>query len=135
MNKENKTTDMKREEQVKEFNPFKGDGFMDEVATANNLMLAQGIMLIENGLMFLEWLGDTPNECSFDMLQVLKNRFEIFKDFAIDGTNASMFFLRASESYVKNCTANDIRKMEMNSLKGEIDKLSNNMRIVDSANR
>ncbi len=67
-----------------------------------NLMLVQGISLIEDGLTFLEWCGLMPNECSFDTLSILRDRFECFKSFALDETECNYLFVDRVKNSLEN---------------------------------
>ena len=52
----------------------------------NDLMITQGIGLIEDGLRFLEF-ADTfsKGELVSDLLTILRNRFDVFKECAVSG--------------------------------------------------
>lgn len=66
---------------------------------AQNLMLFQGISLIDDGLRFLEWCGSMPNDEVQDLFDILRSRFEIFKDYALDNDKSRhLFFSRAKKS-------------------------------------
>ncbi len=88
--------------------------------TANKLMLLQGISLIEDGIRFLQW-ADTPNENSFDMLGVLRNRFETFKEFALDNGECDKIFIDKAQVSLNNVRygqeLNEKIKSELQTLK------------------
>ncbi len=73
-----------------------------KLEVTQRLMLVQGISLIEDGLTFLEWCGLMPNECSFDTLNILRDRFECFKDFALDETECNYLFVDKSKRGLEN---------------------------------
>ena len=55
-----------------------------DLSKENQLMLLQGISLIENGFQFLEWMDDIANENSSDALMILRNRFRYYKECVFD---------------------------------------------------
>lgn len=62
--------------------------------TENQLMLLQGISLIENGLTFLEFMNDIPNENTFDAMTILKDRFQYFRECALNEGECDLFLVR-----------------------------------------
>ena len=50
------------------------------------LMLLQGISLIQDGLQFIEWVEDMPNELAHDVLSILRERFQLLQECVLDGS-------------------------------------------------
>jgi len=73
-----------------------------ELDAGHKLLLLQGISLIEDGLEFLEWMSDTPNENAFDMLAILRDRFEVFRDFALADGECDSFLIGKIKKSVGN---------------------------------
>jgi len=48
------------------------------------LMLVQGISLIQDGLQFINWT-EMPNEASYDVLNILRERFQLFRECVLEG--------------------------------------------------
>jgi len=65
-----------------------------QLETANKLMLLQGISLIENGLNFIEFMDETPNENAFDALTILRDRFEYFRECALNEGECDLFLVK-----------------------------------------
>lgn len=95
---------------------------MNNLDTADRLMLLQGIRLIEDGLHFLEWMKDVPNENSYDGLNILKDRFEFFKECALQENNCNMLILDKAKQEIKNIDTALIKE------KDNIGKLLDNLR-------
>lgn len=60
---------------------------------ATRLMLTQGISLIEDGMQFLEWMNGVPNENTRDALNILRDRFEYFKECALEDGKCDTFII------------------------------------------
>lgn len=74
----------------------------NQLSTVENLMLTQGISLIQNGLQFIEWAEETPNENSYDSLNILKDRFDLFKDDVLSESQCDHFMIDRAIDTVKN---------------------------------
>lgn len=70
--------------------------------TATKLLLLQGISLIENGLQFLEHVDRYPNENSYDMLNILRDRFDSFKMFAMDENECDFLIINRVKETLRN---------------------------------
>lgn len=53
---------------------------------AQKLMLLQGIDLIHGGLQFIEWAEEMPNELSYDFIEIIRERFQMFRESVLDGS-------------------------------------------------
>ncbi len=71
--------------------------------TGNQLLLLQGLALIEDGLQFIDYSWDLPNEYAEDAKLVLRNRFVIFKDCVRSGEYDG-FIIDKIQEQLKNVT-------------------------------
>lgn len=49
------------------------------------LMLLQGVSLIHDGLQFIEWVEDMPNELAHDVLSIPRERSQLLQECGLDG--------------------------------------------------
>ena len=49
------------------------------------LLLLQGISLIHDGIQFIEWAENMPNELSYDLFSILTDRFHLFRESVLNG--------------------------------------------------
>ncbi len=89
---------------------MKSDNF--DLSNAQKLMLVQGISLIEDGLQFLNWVNMMPNEVSFDLLTILRDRFEAFKDYALEEKSVGHLFIDRAKTATKNVDAFEEKGMQ-----------------------
>ena len=73
-----------------------------DLSKENQLMLLQGISLIENGFQFLEWMDDIANENSSDALMILRNRFRYYKECVFDEAECDYLLIDRITSSIKN---------------------------------
>ena len=67
------------------------------IDNAQKLMLLQGISLIHDGLQFIEWAEDMPNELSYDFLMILRDRFQMFRESVLDGSMDNLIIDRIKD--------------------------------------
>ena len=82
-----------------------------KMKTENQLMLLQGISLIENGLTFLEYMNDMPNENAWDAMTILRDRFKFFKECALNEGECDLFLVRRMHELYDN-VINDYERTE-----------------------
>ena len=61
---------------------------------AQKLMLLQGISLIQDGLQFIEWAEDMPNELSYDLFEIVRERFQLFQECVLKGEHDNLIIDR-----------------------------------------
>ena len=71
--------------------------------TGNQLLLLQGLSLIEDGLQFIDHSWELPNEYAEDAKLVLRKRFTLFKDCVLCGEHDS-FIIDNIQERLKNVT-------------------------------
>ena len=52
---------------------------------AQKMMLLQGITLINDGLQFIEWAEDMPSDLSYDLIEIVRERFKVFQKCVLNG--------------------------------------------------
>ena len=60
-------------------------------------MLLQGISLINDGLQFIEWAENMPNELSYDLFEILRERFQLFQECVLKGDQDHLLIDRAKK--------------------------------------
>ncbi len=97
MNKQN-SSDTKHNEDKQLIALLKKHQYLRELDTPNQLLLLQGIDLINSGLEMIEWVDGVLTPNTYDSLTILRDRFRYFKECVFDDTNSSSFMVnRASE--------------------------------------
>lgn len=61
------------------------------------LMLVQGISLINDGLDFIGWVEGFPNDLSYELYDLLFERFKAFQQCVLDGATDHLVIDRASK--------------------------------------
>ena len=86
--------------------------------TASRLLLLQGINQIENGIEMLEWIDGIVNENSRDYLNILRDRFDSYKETALtDGECDYLLVDKAKENLENVQTGVDLNKKILDELK------------------
>jgi cell shape-determining protein MreC len=65
--------------------------------TVQKLMLLQGISLIHDGLQFIEWAENMPNELSYDLFEILRERFRLFQECVLKGEHDHLIIDRVKK--------------------------------------
>ncbi len=76
---------------------------LKQLATGNQLLILQGITLIENGLQFIDHALELPNTHAEDARAVLQKRFTLFKDCVLLGDQDG-FIVDRMEEHLQNMT-------------------------------
>ncbi|MDN3664458.1 hypothetical protein ACFFU1_14195 [Algibacter miyuki] len=79
----------------------------------NQLLLLQAINSFEHGLKCLEWMSDLPNECTKDSYMILTDRFEYFKECALDTGDCDFLIINKVENELKGVQRGYEEKLEV----------------------
>lgn len=95
----------------------------DEMSTANQLLMIQGISLIQDGMQFLEWMNDYKDTNTVDALTILRDRFEYFKDCAFTDGSHDHLVIDKMKGLSKNIQLGYTDK-------ADVDKKLNDLRVI-----
>ena len=73
-----------------------------EMSTADKLLMLQGINLMQDGIQFLDWMSDYKDMNTVDALSILKDRFEYFKESALEDGSHDHLIIDRMKGLSKN---------------------------------
>tara|TARA_R110001632_G_scaffold121954_3_gene234605 strand:+ start:500 stop:835 length:336 start_codon:yes stop_codon:yes gene_type:complete len=95
-----------------------------EMSTVNKLLMLQGINLIQDGIQFLEWMDDYKDINTVDALSILKDRFEYFKESALEDGSHDHLIIDKMKGLSKNIQSGHKTRVVIDERLNELRKIA-----------